>query len=111
MSRSAKGTVEEPGRHVAAKSGLNKSILDQGWRLFRHMLEYNQLWQGGAVLAVAPQYTSQTCAECGHVSPENRVSQAAFSCMRCGHADHADVNAARNILAVGLTESLNACGP
>jgi putative transposase len=111
MSRSAKGTVDEPGRNVAAKSGLNKAILDQGWGMFRTMLEYKQAWRGGMVIAVPPQYTSQTCAECGHVSPENRVVQALFSCVACGHTDHADVNAARNILAAGLAESLNACGP
>ena len=111
MTRSAKGTLEAPGRYVAQKSGLNKAILDQGWGMFRTMLEYKQLWRGGELVAVAPQYTSQRCAECGHVSPENRSSQALFSCVACGHTDHADVNAARNILAVGLTESLNACGP
>ncbi|MGC1953597.1 MAG: transposase [Gammaproteobacteria bacterium] len=111
MSRSAKGTGDEPGRNVAAKSGLNKAILDQGWGRFRTLLDYKQLWRGGMVIAVPPQYTSQTCAECGHVSPENRVVQALFSCVACGHTDHADVNAARVILAVGLTESLNACGP
>jgi putative transposase len=111
MSRSAKGTVDEPGKNVAAKSGLNKAILDQGWGMFRTMLEYKQAWRGGMVIAVPPQYTSQTCAECGHVSPENRVVQALFSCVACGHTDHADVNAARNILAAGLAESLNACGP
>lgn len=111
MTRSAKGTIEEPGRHVAAKSGLNKAILDQGWGMFRILVEYKQVWRGGAVMAVAPQYTSQRCAECDHVSPENRPSQAVFSCVACGHRDHADVNAARNILAAGLAESLNACGP
>jgi putative transposase len=111
MSRSAKGTIDEPGRNVAAKSGLNKAILDQGWGMFRTMLEYKQLWRGGMVLAVPPPYTSQTCAECRHVSPENRVVQHEFSCVACGHTDDADVNAARVILAVGLTESLNACGP
>jgi putative transposase len=111
MSRSAKGTMENPGRNVAAKSGLNKSILDQGWGTFHRMLKYKQLWRGGVVIAVAPQYTSQTCAECGHVSPENRVVQAVFSCVVCGHTEQADVNAARVILAVGLTERLNACGP
>jgi putative transposase len=111
MTRSAAGTIEEPGRNVAAKSGLNKAILDQGWRMFRTMLEYKQLWCGGETIAVAPQYTSQKCADCGHVSSENRPSQAVFSCVACGHTDHADVNAARNILAAGLVERLNACGP
>ena len=111
MTRSAKGTVEAPGKNVAQKSGLNKAILDQGWGMFRTFLEYKQVWRGGEVIAVAPQYTSQKCAECGHVSPENRPSQAVFSCVACGHTDHADVNAARNILAAGLVERLNACGP
>jgi putative transposase len=111
MSRSASGTLEAPGRNVAQKSGLNKAILDQGWRMFRTMLEYKQAWNGGMVIAVASQYTSQKCAECGHISPLNRVSQAVFTCVACGHTDHADVNAARNILADGLSESLNACGP
>jgi putative transposase len=110
MSRSASGTIDEPGRNVAQKSGLNKAILDQGWGMFRTFLEYKQLWRGGELVAVKPHSTSQTCAECGYVSRENRVSQAVFSCVICGHADHADVNAARNILAAGLVERLNACG-
>ena len=111
MSRSARGTVEEPGRNVAAKSGLNKAILDQGWGTFRRMLEYKQGWRGGAVIAVNPRFTSQTCPECGHVSKANRPQQALFSCEQCGYSYHADVVAARNILAVGHTERLNACSP
>ena len=111
MSRSAKGTMDEPGRNVAAKSGLNKSILDQGWGMFRGMLEYKQAWRGGEVIAVNPRYTSQTCPACGHVSKANRVQQALFSCVACGYAAHADVTAARNILALGHRERLNACSP
>ena len=111
MSRSAKGTVDEPGRHVAAKSGLNKAMLDQGWGTFRRMLEYKQGWRGGEVIAVNPRYTSQTCPECGHVAKENRIQQALFSCVACGHTYHADVVAAKNILALGHRERLNACSP
>src|SRR5204863_8508551 len=66
MSRSAKGTVEEPGMRVAQKSGLNKAILDQGWGMFRRMLDYKQAWHGGEVIAVNPRYTSQTCPACRH---------------------------------------------
>ena len=109
MSKSAKGTVDEPGRNVAQKSGLNKAILDQGWGMFRQMLEYKQAWRGGAVIAVNPRYTSQTCPECGHISKLNRPQQALFSCVACGYTYHADIVAARNILAVGHTERLNAC--
>ena len=64
MSRSAKGTVEKPGRNVRAKSGLNKSILDQGWSEFRRQLEYKLTWAGGMVLAVPPMNTSRTCLCC-----------------------------------------------
>ncbi|WP_064743806.1 RNA-guided endonuclease InsQ/TnpB family protein, partial [Escherichia coli] len=66
MSKSAAGTVSQPGRNVRAKSGLNRSILDQGWYEMRRQLEYKQLWSGGQVLAVPPAYTSQRCACCGH---------------------------------------------
>ena len=108
MSQSAKGTVEEPGTNVAAKSGLNKAILDQGWGMFRRMLEYKQQWRGGKVIAVNPRYTSQRCPQCGHVSKQNRPHQALFSCVQCGYTYHADVVAAINILALGQGERLNA---
>jgi putative transposase len=109
LSRSAKGTVEKPGRNVAQKAGLNKAILDQGWGTFRRMLEFKQVWRGGEVIAVNPRYTSQTCPACGHVSKANRPQQALFSCQQCSYSYHADVVAAINILAVGHTERLNAC--
>jgi putative transposase len=111
MSRSAKGTLGEPGHNVAQKSGLNKAILDQGWGTFRRMLEYKQGWRGGEVIAVNPRYTSQVCPICGHVSKKNRPHQALFSCEQCGYSYHADVVAARNILALGHRERLNACSP
>jgi len=85
---------------------LNKAILDQGWRTFRTMLEYKQLWRGGEVIAVNPRHTSQTCPECGHVSKANRLHQALFSCTACGYSYHADVVAARNILARGYRARL-----
>ena len=110
MSASAKGTADEPGRNVADKSGLNKSILDQGWGRFRQMLEYKQLWRGGEVIAIRPQYTSQTCSSCGVIDKASRASQAEFSCVHCGYVVNADVNATKNILAVGLAKRQNACG-
>lgn len=101
MTKSAKGTVEEPGKNVAAKSGLNKSILDQGWHEFRRQLEYKSEWMGGKVIAVPPQNTSRTCSRCGHVAAENRPSQSEFKCVKCGLELNADHNAAMNILAKG----------
>ncbi|EGD4650589.1 RNA-guided endonuclease InsQ/TnpB family protein, partial [Escherichia coli] len=97
-----------PGRNVRAKSGLNRSILDQGWYEMRRQLEYKQLWSGGQVLAVPPAYTSQRCACCGHTAKENRLSQSKFRCQVCGYTANADVNGARNILAAG--HAVLACG-
>lgn len=101
MTRSARGTKETPGRNVRQKSGLNRSILSQGWGTFLSLLEYKLARRGGRLVRVDPRNTSRTCAACGHVSPENRPDQATFRCVVCDHADHADVNAAKNILRAG----------
>ncbi|MGP9667003.1 RNA-guided endonuclease InsQ/TnpB family protein [Psychrobacter sp. AOP31-A1-22] len=101
MSKSASGSMEKKGKNVKAKSGLNKSILDQGWGMMVNMLEYKQQWQGGLLIKVNPRYTSQTCFKCKHVAKENRRTQAKFECVECGYIANADVNAARNILAAG----------
>ncbi|MEX6425434.1 RNA-guided endonuclease InsQ/TnpB family protein [Providencia manganoxydans] len=108
MSKSAKGTAEQRGRNVRAKSGLNRSILDQGWYEMRRQLEYKQLWRGGQVLAIPPAYTSQKCACCGHTAKDNRQSQSKFVCQVCGYTENADINGARNILAAG--HAVLACG-
>ncbi len=108
MSKSAAGTIEAPGRNVSAKSGLNKAILDQGWFEFRRQLEYKLTWNGGQLIAVPPQYTSQTCPCCGHVSRDNRQTQAKFGCVDCGFAENADLVGAINIKAAGL--AVLACG-
>lgn len=107
LSKSASGTIEEPGRNVKAKSGLNKSLLDQGWAEFRRQLEYKQLWRGGEVVAINPGYTSQACSACGYVSSENRKTQSRFECVVCGFAENADLNAALNIQRAG--HALSAC--
>ncbi|UDM37559.1 transposase [Acinetobacter haemolyticus] len=103
MSKSAKGTIKNKGKNVKAKSGLNKSILDQGWSMLVDMLDYKQQWRGGLLVKVDPRYTSQTCSSCGHVAKENRLTQANFNCVECGFSENADINASRNILAVGHT--------
>lgn len=102
MTRSAKGTAENPGTNVAAKSGLNKSILDAGWGVLQDMLIYKAESAGTDVVLVNPRNTSRTCHVCGHVSADNRHGEV-FLCQRCGHSDHADTNAARNILGLGLS--------
>jgi putative transposase len=108
MSRSAKGTTENPGTHVAAKSGLNRSILDQGWGEFRRQLTYKQAFRGGEVLAVPAHHTSQTCPVCQHISAENRKTQARFECVECGFSENADLVGAINIKARG--HRVLACG-
>ena len=108
MSASAAGTPHAPGKNVRQKAGSNRSLLDQGCGAFLRMLEYKADWSGGRVVRIPPQYTSQTCAVCGHVSPENRTTQALFRCVSCSHAENADLNAARNILRAGHARL--ACG-
>ncbi|MFH8386337.1 RNA-guided endonuclease InsQ/TnpB family protein [Kitasatospora sp. NPDC018058] len=98
MTARATGTVERPGRGVKAKTGLNRAILDKGWHTLELALRNAARVTGTRVVLVNPAYTSQTCHACGHVDPKNRESQAAFECTACGHRDHADVNAAKNIL-------------
>ncbi|MFC4159980.1 RNA-guided endonuclease InsQ/TnpB family protein [Chitinimonas lacunae] len=101
MSKSAAGTTKKPGKNVQAKSGLNKSILDQGWFEFRRQLDYKLAWNGGYLIAVPPQNTSRTCPCCGHVSAENRQTQARFACVECGVEENADLVGAINVLRAG----------
>ncbi|MBA9007553.1 RNA-guided endonuclease InsQ/TnpB family protein [Thermomonospora cellulosilytica] len=102
MTRSAKGTAEQPGRGVAAKAGLNRSILDAGWGVFLRILAHKAESAGRELIAVNPAGTSRTCPRCGHCAAGNRVTQAEFRCQGCGHQAHADVNAAINFLRAGL---------
>ncbi len=108
MVRSAKGNALEHGKNVKAKSGLNRSILQQGWGEFIRQLSYKSAWRNGSVIKVDPKHTSQTCSECGYTAKENRKTQEVFECVQCGHTENADINASKNILAVGQTVS--ACG-
>jgi transposase len=96
MTRSAKGTAGAPGQNVRQKAGLNREILRSGWGLLARRLEDKA---PGRVEKIRPAFTSQRCSACGHVDAESRESQARFVCTACGFADHADVNAARNIAA------------
>jgi transposase len=96
MVRSARGTIESPGRNVRQKSGLNRSILNAGWSLFATRLGHKA---AGRVEKVNPAFSSQRCSVCQHVARDSRQSQALFLCVACGHTSNADLNAARNIAA------------
>lgn len=103
MMRSATGTVEEPGVNVAQKRGLNRAIAQAAWSMLdRRTCEKASASADCQVIHINPVGTSQTCSVCGHRSPENRESQADFQCVACGHAEHADINASKNIQAAGL---------
>jgi transposase len=111
MTRSARGTLQNPGRNVCAKAGLNREILRSGWGLLVRRLEDKA---PGRVEKVCPAFTSQRCSACGHVDGKSRENQAAFRCTACGYACNADLNAARNIAAghaVTARGGFRAAGP
>jgi putative transposase len=95
---------------------LNKAILSKGWYRFEQALKSVSRYTGTQVIKVPAAFTSQRCSACGHVDPKSRESQAVFRCTNCSRpAEHADVNAAKNILAAGRAlglnaDSQNACG-
>jgi putative transposase len=103
LSRSARGTIENPGVNVKAKSTLNDAIVDSGWARLIAMITYKAAGAGRTVVAVNPAYTSQRCSSCDHVAKQSRHEQR-FNCVACGFTEHADVNAARNILRAGLAQ-------
>jgi putative transposase len=104
MTASAQGTAAEPGRNVAQKAGLNRSLLDMGMGTMRLRLGQKLAADGGVLLLVPPAHTSQRCNACGHIDPDNRPERDTFRCVACGHEADPDVNAALNIrdYALGL---------
>ncbi|MBE1596860.1 MULTISPECIES: RNA-guided endonuclease InsQ/TnpB family protein [Streptomyces] len=96
MTRSAKGTVEQPGRNVAQKSGLNRATLARGWGLLRQRTEHKA---PGRVEDVPAPYTSLRCSACGWIDKNSRKSQAEFECSSCGFTCNADTNASINVAA------------
>nr|WP_328833341.1 transposase [Mycolicibacterium fluoranthenivorans] len=114
MTRRAK-PVEDPDHPghflpngAGSKSGLNRSILGKGWYRFEQSLTSVARYTGTRVVKVPAAFTSQRCSVCRHVDPKSRESQAVFRCIHCLRpAEHADVNAAKNILAAGL--AVTAC--
>jgi putative transposase len=116
MTRRSKSVADPatPGGYLpnggSAKSGLNRAILSKGWYRFEVALRSAARYSGTQVVKVPAAFTSQRCSACGYVDPKSRESQAVFRCTHCSHpAEHADVNAAKNILAAGLL-AVSACG-
>jgi len=94
MTASASGTLDQPGRNVAQKAGLNRSILDVGWAQFTSILTAKAESAGRRVVRVNPSHTSVTCHTCG--TRCTRPRQDTVVCPTHGMLD-ADLNGARNI--------------
>ena len=99
MTRSVKGSAEDPGRNVRQKTGLSRTILDTGWASLRQMLEY----RSGRVIAVLPHHTSRTCHASGAFDAASRRSQIEFRFVACGHSASADLNMASSMQGIGMT--------
>ena len=93
MTKSANGTPDKPGKHVRAKSGLNREILDKSWYQVALLTAYKAC----ETVLVDPKHTSQTCSHCGCVCASNRRTQALYHCGACGLKINADLNASINI--------------
>lgn len=104
MTHSAKGTIEEPGRRVKQKAGLNRAMLDKSHGAILARTKEKALRRGHQVLLVPAPYTSTTCSECGYNDPSNRASRSVFICGACGYKAHAGINAAINICERGMTK-------
>lgn len=93
MTRSARGTVDRPGRNVAAKAALNRRLLDAGFGLLRQMIVAKAEEAARRVVEVDARFSSQECSRCGHVARGNRRRRR-FCCLGCSFRVHADINAA-----------------
>jgi putative transposase len=100
MTKSAKGTKESPGKGVAQKKGLNRSLQDAALARLAYWICVKAEEAARRVWKVNPKDSSRECIACGHTEAANRCL-ARFTCRRCGHSEHADVNAAQVITARG----------
>jgi len=97
MTRSAKGTIDNPGKNVRAKAGLNRSLADASFGEFRRQLTYKTGWYGSRLAVVDRFYpSSKTCSACGSVKPKLTLAERTFRCA-CGLVIDRDLNAAINI--------------
>jgi len=108
MTRSAKGTVEDPGSNVAAKAGLNRALQDAALGRLAMWVCVKAEEAGRRIWLVDPANTSRGCAACGHTSIDNRPARDAFCCTGCGHSAHADLNAAANIAVAARARACEA---
>ena len=98
MTKSAEGTVKDPGRNLKQKSGLNRSLARVAPYGRRMAIQWAVFKADGRLILVDPKYTSQTRPRCGYTSSTNRPAQAHFGCQLCGYTENADVVGALNVL-------------
>ncbi|WP_326635572.1 transposase [Streptosporangium sp. NBC_01755] len=105
-TRTGQGIALEDLRGIRDRVRLRKPqrVTLHSWSFHQlgRFIAYKAARAGVAVVYVDPAYTSQGCSACGHVDKKNRPGQAGFACTSCGFAEHADVNAARNIASRGV---------
>ena len=91
-------------RNMVKNHALARAISDAAWSEFRRQLEYKAQWYGRTVIAVDRFYpSSKTCSVCGHLLTSLPLGVRAWTCPACQTSHDRDVNAARNLLAVGST--------
>jgi len=97
MTKASKPNQDRNGKYISnkakQKAGLNKAILDKGWHYIEIFTKYKANKVGKVVFKVSAQHTSQECAHCNRIHPNNRRSQELFQCVYCEHIDNADRNA------------------
>lgn len=100
MTKSARGTVETPGRQVRQKAGLNREILDVSFGELIRQLEYKAGWYGSSLQKVDRWYpSSKTCSACGYVKSDLGRGDRTYHCAQCGLVLDRDHNAAVNLAA------------
>lgn len=103
MTKSDRGSVRAPGTLVRKRANQNGALLDIAPRTIRTLLEYKWPLYGSMLIVVDPEHISSCCSECGAFDPDSRISRDRFVCNDCHKMLDADVNAAKNILAFGIS--------
>ena len=98
--------IHKGSMNKLVKTKMAKSVLDAGWGQLRAMLEYKSRWAGVVYMEINENYTTQTCSCCGAItanSPKGRAGLRIreWTCTGCGALHDRDINAAKNILALG----------
>lgn len=106
MTRSAKGTIADPGKKVRQKSGLNRVILRAAFGEFRRQIAYKCDWYG-CTLTVADRWfaSSKMCSCCGAINESLTLADRIFRCEACGLVIDRDLNASINLSRIPPEET------